>query len=97
MHGKHITILTRQRALLNQDRAHLLAPRLMLIWATLAPEGGCVWGRWELLSLGALRLLRSSCFALTQPDAYGAGESRGVWEGCWRSKILTSKGMEREE
>ena len=22
----------------------LLAPRLMLIWATLAPEGGCVWG-----------------------------------------------------
>jgi hypothetical protein len=30
-----------------------------------------------LLSLGALRLLRSSRFALTQPDACGAGESRG--------------------
>ena len=30
-----------------------------------------------LLSLGALRLLRSSCFALTQPDACGAGESAG--------------------
>ena len=40
----------------------------------------------ELLSLGALRLLRSSCFALTQPDACGAGESGGVLElgvvGC---------------
>ena len=30
-----------------------------------------------LLSLGALRRLRSSCFALTQPDACGAGESAG--------------------
>ena len=36
-----------------------------------------------LLSLGAMRLLRSSHFALTQPDAFGAGESRGVWE-LWR-------------
>ena len=33
-----------------------------------------------MLSLGALRLLRSSCFALTQPDACGAGESGGVLE-----------------
>ena len=31
----------------------------------------------RLLSLGALRLLRSSRFALTQPDACGAGESLG--------------------
>jgi amidophosphoribosyltransferase len=34
----------------------------------------------RLLSLGALRLLRSSHFVLTQPDACGAGESRGVSE-----------------
>ena len=33
-----------------------------------------------LLSLGALRLLRSSRIALTQPDAYGAGESLGGLE-----------------
>ena len=33
-----------------------------------------------LLSLEALRLLRSSRFALTQPDAFGAGESLGVLE-----------------
>ena len=45
-----------------------------------------------LLSLGALRLLRSSRFALTQPDAHGAGESLGGLEtmrlGEWILKIL---------
>ena len=40
-------------------------------------------GMIKLLSLGALRLFRSSRFALTQPDAYGAGESLGDLE-TWR-------------
>ena len=47
-----------------------------------------------LLSLGALRLLRSSRIALTQPDAYGAGESLGGLEtmrlGEWILKILSN-------
>ena len=45
-----------------------------------------------LLSLGALRLLRSSRFALTKPDAHGAGESLGGLEtmrlGEWILNIL---------
>ena len=49
------------------------------------PLGGQLFSDQEaLLSLGALRLLRSSRFALTQPDAFGAGESLGGLE-FWRT------------
>ena len=45
------------------------------------PLGGQLFFDQEALrSLGALRLLRSSRFALTQPDAFGAGESLGGLE-----------------
>ena len=39
-------------------------------------------------ALGALRLLRSSRVALTQPDAYGAGECRATASQLRRSKSV---------